>query len=222
MELEQAILSRRSIRAFRPDPVPSRILKEILELARWTPSFGNTQPWEFTVAGGEPLEELRRRLREVAAADPEGKPDISWPQLVEPFLSRRRDVGMTIHDSQGIPRDNRARREAWRLSGVGFFGAPHVIVVSIDRCFTGWGLYDLGAVAFGLMLLAHAQGLGTCPQAHPTRYPWLFHEVLGIAESKLVVLALAVGYPDPEAPVNRFRRYRAPLEELGTWKGIAP
>ena len=76
MELEQAILGRRSIRVFKPDPVPPGILREILDLARWTPSFGNTQPWEFVVVGGERLEELRRKVREAAGADPEGKPDI--------------------------------------------------------------------------------------------------------------------------------------------------
>jgi len=222
MELEQAILGRRSIRAFKPEPVPPGVLREIVDLARWTPSFANTQPWEFTIAGGEPLEELRRRLRQVAAADPEGKPDIPWPELIEPFRSRRRELGFALYDAQGIPREDRARREALRLSGAGFFDAPNVIVLSLDRCFTAWGVYDLGAVAFTLMLLAHARGLGTCPQAAPPRYPWLFREVLGIPETKLVVLALPIGYPEPNAPVNHFPRHRAPLEELVAWKGIAP
>lgn len=222
MELEQAILERRSIRAFKPDPVPAEVLKEILDIARWTPSFANTQPWEFTVVGGELLEELRRRLREVAASDPEGKPDVPWPELVDPFLSRRRELGFALYDAQGIPRDDREKREAWRLFGIGFFDAPNVIVISLDRCFTAWGMYDLGAIAFATALLAHARGLGTCPQAAPTRYPWLFRELLGIPENKLVVLALAIGYPDSGAPVNCFPRPRASLDELVTWKGINP
>ena len=97
-----------------------------------------------------------------------------------------------------------------------------MIVISLDRSFTAWGIYDLGAAAFSLMLLAHVRGLGTCPQAAPTRYPSVFRQVLGIPEGKLVVLALPIGYPDADAPVNRFARPRASLEELVTWKGIAP
>lgn len=222
MDLEKAILDRRSIRVFKPDPVPAGVLREIVDLARWTPSFANTQPWEFSIAAGQPLEELRRKLRETAAADPEGKPDIPWPEVGEPFRSRRRELGFTLYDSQGIPREDRAKRDEYRLFGIGFFDAPNVIVLSLDRSFTAWGVYDLGAVAFALMLLAHTRGLGTCPQAAPTRYPWLFRQVLGIPESKLVVLALPIGYPDPQAPVNRFPRPRAPLEELLVWKGTGP
>lgn len=223
MELEAAIRGRRSIRAFKPDPVPAKVLRDLIDLARWTPNFAGTQPWEFTVVGGEPLEELRRKLREVAAADPEGKPDIPWPALqVEPWRTWRRELGFALYDSQGIAREDRARREAWRVFGAGFFDAPSVIVISLDRSFTAWGIYDIGAIAFALMLEAHALGLGTCPQAQPTRYPGLFREVLGIPEGKLVVLALPVGYPDLGAPINRFPRHRAPLEELVTWKGVAP
>lgn len=221
MELERAIKGRRSIRRYTQAPVPREVIEEILDVARWTPSFANTQPWEFTVACGEPLETLRCRLREAAEKDPEGKPEIPWPTFVEPYLSRRKQAGNLTTTALGINEGDKARRESWRLFGMGFFDAPCVIVISMDRCFTAWGILDVGAVAHSIMLLAHSKGLGTCPQAAPMRFPALFHEALGIPATKLPVLALPIGYPEPAAEVNRFARVRASLDELVTWKGMA-
>ena len=222
MELNETILRRRSIRAFRPDTVPAAVIREILDLARWTPSFANTQPWEFIVVGGEVLEELRRWLRQAAAADPQGKPELPWPDLPEKYHARRKAVGLAVFEALNLPVHDKAAREQWRLQGIGFFNAPHLIVISMDDCFSAWGMYDVGAVAQSIMLAAQARGLGTCPQAAPIRHPWVFREVLGIPPGKQVVLAMPIGYPDPDAPVNRFQRTRIPLDELLTWKPIPP
>jgi nitroreductase len=223
MQIEEAIVGRRSIRAFRPDPVPTAVLREIVEAARWVPSAANTQPWEFTIVGGERLQTLRNRLRETAIADPVGKPEMSWPStLPERFKERRLEIGRVTTEALGIAADDKARRDAWSLFGIGFFDAPQVIVLTMERCFTDLGVLDMGAVALALMLLAHGKGLGTCPQAAPLRYPWIFHEVLGIPESKRVMLAVPIGYPVTEAPVNRFARTRVPVDECLTWSGFVP
>jgi nitroreductase len=222
MEPSEVILARRSIRAFRPNPVPAAVIREILDLARWTPSFANTQPWEFTVVGGGVLDELRRRLRQAAAADPQGKPELPWPDLPEKYHARRREVGLAVVRALNLPAEDKPAREAWRLQGVGFFDALQVIVIAMDACFSAWGMHDVGAVAQTIMLAAHARGLGTCPQAAPIRHPWIFREVLGLPHGKQVVLAMPIGYPDLDAPVNRFERTRVPLDEILTWRGITP
>ena len=223
MQIEEAIVGRRSIRAFRPDPVPTAVLREIVEAARWVPSAANTQPWEFTIVGGERLQTLRNRLRETAIADPVGKPEMGWPpNLPERFKERRLEIGKVTTEALGIAADDKARKDAWSLFGIGFFDAPQVIVLTMERCFTDLGVLDMGAVALALMLMAHGKGLGTCPQAAPLRYPWIFHEVLGIPETKRVMLAVPIGYPVTEAPVNRFARTRVPVDECLTWSGIVP
>jgi nitroreductase len=222
MDLEETILTRRSIRAFRPDPVPVAMLEDILDLARWAPSFANTQGWDFTVAGGETLGELRRRLREAAIADPPGKPEIPWPDLPPKYHARRREVGLAVFRALGVSDEDKAAREAWRLAGIEFFGAPHVIVICAAKCLMGWGMHDVGAVAQSIMLAAHAKGLGTCPQAAPIRHPAIFRDLLDIAPDKEVVLAMPIGFPDREAPVNQFQRTRAPLAEMVAWKGMCP
>jgi len=223
MQLEDAVLSRRSIRAFRPDPVPPAVLRELVDLARWTPSAANTQPWEFTIVGGEPLQKLRSRLREAAAADPVGKPEMGWPpNLPERFKERRLELGNTVLQALGIAADDKAKKDEWFLAGIGFFDAPQVIVLTIERCFTELAVMDVGAVALALELLAHGKGLGTCPQAAPLRYPWIFHEALGIPESKRVMLTMPIGYPVLDAPVNRFPRTRVSTGEILSWSGITP
>ncbi len=223
MQLEEAILGRRSIRAFRPDPVPPAVLRSLVDRARWTPSAANTQPWEFTIVGGEPLQTLRSRLRAAAAADPVGKPEMGWPAaLPERFKARRQEVGDAVLQALGIAAEDKAKKNEWFLAGVGFFDAPHLIVLTVERCFAELAILDLGAVALALELLAYGEGLGTCPQAAPLRYPWVFHEVLGIPGTKRVMLAMPIGFPALDAPVNRFPRTRVPLHEIVRWSGIIP
>jgi nitroreductase len=223
MQIEEAVLGRRSIRAFRPDPVPPAVLREIVETARWTPSAANTQPWEITIVGGELLKTLRQRLRETAKADPVGKPEMAWPaNLPERFKQRRLEVGNAVTKALDIGADDKARKDEWFLFGIGSFDAPNLIVLAMERLFAELAVMDVGAVAFAIMALAHGRGLGTCPQAAPLRYPWVFHEVLGIPEIKRVMLVIPVGYPNGEAPVNQFARTRVSLDECLTWSGIAP
>lgn len=223
MQVEDAILGRRSIRAFRPDPVPPAVLQQIVEAARWTPSASNTQPWEFTIVGGKTLETLRSRLRGTFKADPVGKPEMGWPaNLPERFKERRMGVANAMNKALGIASDDKVRKDEWSILGIGFFDAPQVIVLTMERCFTELAVMDVGAVAMALMLLAHGKGLGTCPQAGPLRYPKAFHEVLGIPDTKRVMLVVTIGYPMSDAPVNRFLRTRVSTDECLTWLGIEP
>jgi nitroreductase len=218
MRIEEAVLNRRSIRAYRPDPVPATVLRELVDAARWTPSAANTQPWEFTIVAGQPLQKLRERLQAEAVADPIGKPEMTWPpNLPERFKERRLEIGNVLAEALGFAADEKERKQAWFLTGIRFFDAPQMILLTMERCFTELAILDLGAVALTLELLAHSKGLGTCPQAAPLRYPWVFHEVLQIPESKRIMLALPIGYPRLDAPVNRFQRSRVRTDEILHW-----
>lgn len=68
MDMAEAIRSRKSIRGFKPDPVPREVLEQILDLARRAPSTMNTQPWEFVVLTGESSKRSRRRMSESSEA----------------------------------------------------------------------------------------------------------------------------------------------------------
>jgi nitroreductase len=72
MDVEDAIRSRRTIKAFDPQPLEHETLAELLELARWAPNHHLTNPWRFRVVGPRALDGLKRDAGELACAEAEG------------------------------------------------------------------------------------------------------------------------------------------------------
>ena len=229
MDVTEAVRARRSVRAFKPDLVPQEILKEIMELALRAPSWANTQPWEFAIVSGEKLEEIRQAYLEKAAeVTGEPAPDLTAPrEFPEPFDNRRRTVGRSLFEIMGIGREDAEKRKQWRLQGTKLFGAPCVIYIYTERAFyfqsdglNVWPVFDCGLVAENIMLLAANCGLGTIPQMQAVYYPDVLRKVLGIPDSKLIVVGIAIGYPDWDDPVNQFRSEREPLDRVTRWYGF--
>lgn len=226
MDIADAISQRKSIRAFRPDAVPQEILKEIMELALRAPSWANTQPWEFAIVGGGKLEEIRQAYIEKAEELP--NPDLAFPrEFPEPFDTRRRAVGRKLFEILGISREDREKRRWWYLQGLRLFGAPCAIYIYIDRSFylqgdslNVWPIFDCGSIAENIMLLATKFGLGTIPAIQAVMYPHVLRNILGIPDSKVIVLGIAIGYPNWDDPVNQFRSQREPLDEVTKWYGF--
>jgi nitroreductase len=227
MDIAEVINQRKSIRAFKSDPVPKAILAEIMELALRAPSWGNTQPWEFAIVTGEKLEEIRQAFVEKAASE-EDNPDIPRPrEFPEPYDTRRRVLGRKVLELKGISREDKEKRKWWVLQGLRLFEAPCVIYMCVDRSFyqqgdrlNVWPVFDCGLVAENMMLLATQYGLGTIAQIQAVAYPDVLRKVLGIPDSKLIVLGIAVGYPDWNDPVNQIHSEREPLDNVGTWYGF--
>jgi len=217
MDVKEAILTRRSIRAFQPTPVPQKLLEEIVRVAAWSPSGYNLQPWYLHVVSGQTLENMRKALTEKYKTDPEGKPEVPFYDLGEIHKERRKQVGMRIMDAKGIAREDKVRRSEWTAQMYKFFDAPCVIIISTDRRLGSMALCDLGVISMSLMLLIHSYGLGTCPEGIAAAYPEVMRKLLGIPEDKIILLALPVGYPDTDAPVNKFERQREPVENFVKW-----
>jgi nitroreductase len=227
MEIVEAINQRKSIRAFKSDPVPREILKEIMELALRAPSYDNTQPWEFAIVTGKKLEEIRQAFVGKAVAE-EPNPDIPLTrEFPQPYDTRRRTLGRKVLELKGISREDKEKRGMWLLQGLRLFEAPCVIYIYIDRSFYQqsdrlniWPVFDCGLVAENIMLLATKYGLGTIAQIQTVVYPDVLRKVLGIPDSKLIVLGISVGYPDWDDPVNQLRSEREPLDNVSTWYGF--
>ncbi|OGO02745.1 MAG: hypothetical protein A2Y91_01880 [Chloroflexi bacterium RBG_13_54_8] len=226
MDIVEAIQQRRSVRAFKPDPVPQSILKEILELALHAPSYANTQPWEFAIVGGKKLGEIRQAFLEKAGDAP--NPDLPGPrEYPEPYASRPRALGMKIGEVVGRRRDDVEKRRWWQLQGLRLYGAPAAIYIYTDRflhtqrdALNVWPIFDCGLIADNIMLLATTYGLGTIPQMQAVHYPDVLREALEIPHSKLIVLGIAIGYPDWDDPMNQFRSGREPLDKIARWYGF--
>ena len=226
MEIVEAIHHRKSIRAFKPESVPQEILKEIMELALRAPSWANTQPWEFAVVSGRKLEEIRGAFVERVEEPP--NPDIPRPrEFPEPYDTRRRVLGRKVFELKGISREDKEKRRWWQLQGLRLFEAPCVIYIYIDRSFylqgdglNIWPIFDCGLVAENIMLLATKYGLGTIAQIQAVGHPGVLRKVLGIPDSKLIVVGIAIGYPDWDDPINQLRSEREPLDNVSTWYGF--
>ncbi len=227
MEIVEAIRARRSIRAFKPDPVPREVLRELLELALRAPSFANTQPWEFAIVTGNKLDKIRQAFVDKAEAGEEAAADVPYPAgFPELYDTRRRTVGKKVFELKGIGREDREKRKWWQLQGLRLFGAPCVIYILTDRSFclpadgaNPWPMFDCGLVAENIMLLAPGYDLGTIAQIQAVAYPGVLRETLGIPDSRLILLGIAIGYPDRDDPINGLCSERDPLDRVSTWHG---
>jgi nitroreductase len=220
MDISEAINQRKSIRAFKPDPISLGVLKQILEESIRAPSWANTQPWEFAVATGKPLDEIREGFLKKGLTSP--SPDVPRP----PEFPERYAARIRVLDKQ----NRLVTQKDWdsrRIQNFKHFGAPAVIYLLTGREFyyqtqglNVWALYDCGAVAQNIMLLATKYGLGTVVQAQAAAYPDVLRKALEIPESKIVILGIAIGYPDWDHPINQFRTERESLENTTTWHGF--
>jgi len=226
MDIVEAIRHRKSIRAFKPDAVPLGILREIMELALRAPSWANTQPWEFAIVSGDKLERIRQAFVEKAEEQP--NPDLARPrEFPEPYDTRRRAVGIKLFEVLGITREDSEKRRWWGLQGLRLFGAPSAIYICTDRSFylqddslNVWPIFDCGSVAENIMLLAPKYGLGTIPEIQAVFYPDVLRKILGIPDSKLIVLGIAIGYPNWDDPINQCHSEREPLDKATKWYGF--
>jgi len=220
MDVIDAIKARYTVRAYKPEPVPKEVLTKLMEAALRAPSWANTQTWGFAIVGGEVMRELKQSLAAKASAQEERYPDIPRPQWPSPYRERRRENGVRLYQILGISRDNIERQLQWYVDMYRFFDAPNGIIVYTERELSVWALVNVGLVVQTIALAALDYGLGTAMLAASVSYPDEVRCILKIPESKQLVIAMAIGYPDPEAKVNEFRSSREPLEAMVTWHGF--
>ncbi|MCX5819175.1 MAG: nitroreductase [Deltaproteobacteria bacterium] len=219
MEIFQAVTTRRSIRRFKPDPVPEALLREILDAARWSPSWGNTQPWEIAVVTGEPLEGLRKANRQRFLDGVIPEPDTPMPGIwPEPLKQRYQGIGKKVLTALSIPRGDEEARLRHYGDMFAFFGAPCLLLFCVDKSLAReYAMLDTGAIVQSVCLLAHARGLGACIMAASVNYPALIRQIVPIPETRAILAGAALGYPDAEAPINQFARERANPDEFTLW-----
>jgi len=221
MDIFEAISGRKSIRAFKPDPLPRQVIERVLRAASRAPSYMNTQPWEVIVVAGKPLAELASRLHEKASSGAPRKPDLPYHTSLPPAsLKRQQEHGARRLESLGIARDDREARDRLMLENYKFFDAPCAVIIVMERELPLWSVLDLGAFVQTFMLAAFAEGLGTCAQATVPGYGDVIREVLGIPDSKQIIVTTPLGYPDNQALASRYRSVRADISEFTTWHGV--
>ncbi len=209
----QVLQRRRSVRAFRPEPVAEAQLQRIFSQAQAAPSNCNTQPWLCAVASGEPLETLRKGIPEAFAA---GQWSMDFPydgQYEGVYKERQYKAAADLYSAMGIGREDKAGRNAQFMRNFEFFGAPHVAFIFLPEPFGLREAADCGMYAQTLMLALAAEGLASCPQTALSFNADLVREVLGIEADNKLLFGISFGREDTEASVNQCRTERAEAGE---------
>ena len=215
MDLINAIKERRSTRVFLDQPVEQEALEYLMTLAIQAPSAINLQPWELTVVSGKERQRLSRVLvkrmkeRNISCGPGAKKP------LSEAFMDRQRGLLNTILPN--LPQ-NTVFQNFINEGSCNFYGAPTAVIISIDQVFSSARLTDIGVLVGYLVLAAHGLGLSTCPIGLITAFDEDIKEELNISDECRVVIGVAVGYGDPDSPINGSRSERVPLGDVVKWR----
>ena len=221
MDFIETVLGRKSIRGYKPDPVPKDIIQDIIQTAVRAPSAMNTQPWEITVATGEPLDNIKNGNIETLT---QGKgPNPGRPMGRYEGVYRDRQVGLAkeLFSLMDISREDKEKRIAWTMRGFRFFEAPAAIFISVDKSLAPAHAYtDIGIILQTICLPAYAHGLGTCIMDQGIMFPDVVRKYTGIPDSKDIFLCTPIGYPDPEYPANKLVTPREPLDNSTRFIGF--
>jgi len=220
MDVMEAIKTRKSIRAYKPDSVPKEVLQQVVEAARHAVSWGNTQPWEFAILGGRVMEEVRETLYNKPSTGEGFAPDIPYPTFSGVYEQRVAEIMGQIWEAFGAAPDNEADTQRVMAIMRRAFDAPNMIIAYMDRSLSSWSLLDMGAAIQLILVTAHDYGLGCCVMAATAGYPEDLRRILGIPDSKQIIVGISVGYPDMESPKNKWKRRKEPLESFTSWHGF--
>lgn len=223
LSVSEAVVSRRSIRAFLDRPVGRDVIARVLDKARRAPSGGNVQPWNAVVLAGEPLERLKAAVAEALG---QGKAGRSMEYAIYPtglegrYEEFRVGVGEQMYAALDIAREDKAGRLGQFAANFRAFDAPVLMLVHTPRYMGPPQWSDLGMWLQTVMLLLREEGLDSCPQEAWAMYGAQVREQARIPDDHIFFCGMAIGWRDPEAPVNLFEVPRAPLDEVVRFEGF--
>jgi len=223
MKYDEVVLGRRSIRGYKPDPVPRKLIEEVLQLAMRAPTSMNTQPWHFYVITGEPLDRIRAGNTERNLA---GVPHSREFRIGQPFAGKHRErqigVAKQLFSAMGIARDDKDARQDWVMRGFRQFDAPVCVIITYDRDVDGSddSPFDCGGVANALVNAAWSRGLGTVINSQGIMQSPVVREHAGIAADQVIMKSIALGWPDHSFPANAVVSERKPIEEAAVFVGF--
>jgi nitroreductase len=223
MSYDEVVMGRRSIRGFKPDPVPLELIKEILTMAMRSPSSMNTQPWNFTVVTGEPLNLIRAGNTERNMAGVPHSREFRTGTAFE-GVHRERQIGVAkqLFSAMGIARDDAPARMDWVLRGFRQFDAPVCVIITYDKTLSGSDdtPFDCGAVSTALVNAAWSRGLGAVINSQGIMQSPVVREHAGIADDQVIMKAIAIGWQDDSFPANAVVSERKSVDEAARFVGF--
>ncbi len=224
MNVSDAVRQRRSIRDFRPDPVPRALLADILDAARWAPSGSNIQAWRIIAVAGAERDAIVEMARNASSTPGFGRTEDDFPiyppELWEPLRTRRYTLAEDMYRALGIPREDKPARLRHVARNFEFFGAPVGLFFVIDRRVAHGQWAHLGMLIQTVALLLEERGLGSCMQEAWASFRPQLAERFALPPTEMVYCGMAVGFPQRLNPINQFTRSRISLDELVDFRGF--
>ncbi len=212
--LEAIAAARRSVRGFKPDPVPDEVLHRVFRLAGLAPSNCNAQPWITHVVSGDRLHAMRDQLIANAKA---GRLDSDAAYEENPYTGvykqRRIGAAVALFEATGVGRHDAEARGRSMMRNFELFDAPHAAFFFLPRAFHLHGAADVGMYVQTLMLALTAHGLGSCAQGALGQQASFVKRELGVDPELMLLFGLSFGHPDEEHPSAAARTERAALED---------
>jgi len=215
-ETLQAILTRKSVRGFLPDPVSTDDIRTILHASARAPSGSNIQPWKVHVVSGAARDALSHALLQAHNnGEPEQREYQYYPvKWREPYLARRRETGWSLYNTLGITREDKAGMKRQHGRNLEFFDAPLVLFITLDNDMETGSWMDTGMFIQNIMIAARSLDLHTCPQAALSNYPGIIRSHLQIADDQIIACGISLGYEDTGHPANQFSTSRLEVDEF--------
>ena len=223
LTFDEVVLGRRSVRGYKPDPVPKALIKEIIATAMRAPSSLNTQPWNFYVVAGAPLDRIRAGNTERNLAGvPDSREFRSHGAYDGPHRERQIEIAKQLFGAMSIERDNKEKRTDWVLRGFRQFDAPVSVVVTYDRSIHGGDIapFDCGAVTNALVNAAWSRGLGCVINSQGIMQSPVVREHAGIPDDQVIMICVAMGYPDDAFPANAVVSNRKSVDDAVVFVGF--
>ncbi|MFL5296732.1 MAG: nitroreductase [Phenylobacterium sp.] len=220
---DEVVLGRRSIRGFKREPVPKALIREVIEMAMRAPSSLNTQPWNFYVVSGAPLDRIRAGNTERNLAGvPDSREFRSHGGYEGAHRERQIEIAKQLFGAMGIERDNQEKRRDWVLRGFRQFDAPVSVVVTYDRSIHGGDIapFDCGAVTNALVNAAWSRGLGCVVNSQGIMQSPVVREHAGIADDQVIMICIAMGWPDESFPANAVVSRRKDVDSAAVFVGF--
>ncbi len=213
MNVNEALVNRKSTRAFLDIEVDTGLIEQILKAAGHAPSGTNTQPWQVAVVSGDTKRALTQEMEKTFRDGVKGSMDYQYypKQWADPYKSRRRACGLQMYHTLNITREDKQRQlDQWAANYRGF-DAPVILFFFMDPGMDTGSFLDYGMFLQSIMLSAVESGLSTCPQASLAEYPQIVKKTLGYPQDSILIGGISMGYEDTQAIINS---YRTPREEV--------
>ena len=221
MKVSDALLQRKSVRAFLKKDVEREKIEYILEHAKHAPSGVNMQPWNVAVLSGEAKKNLESKMEKAFREGKKEEMDYTYYPLSweDPYKSRRKETGLMMYKTLNISREDKRRQMDQWAANYRAFDAPVVMYFFKDKLLQAGSYLDYGMFLQSVMLTATEIGLATCPQAALAEFPSIVKSELNIADDKELLCGIALGYEDKDAVINSYRTPRIEIEEFAKFYG---